>query len=65
MTLTKYHEIQCDACGWIDHFLGNDATVVTQAKAYGWITIDEKHYCSAKCRDKYIVDKVVRINGQG
>ncbi len=47
--LIRYHEIVCDACGWIDHFLGN---AIEQAKTHGWIiTEDGKHYCSAKCRD--------------
>ena len=65
MALTKYYEIKCDIWGWVDHFVDNSVSVIIQAKVCGWISIDEKHYCSAQCRDKYIVDKVVRINGQG
>ena len=49
----RYYEIVCDACGWIDHFLGNAIDAELQAKEHGWIiTEDGEHYCSAKCRDK-------------
>ena len=39
---------------------------MTQAKKHGWIEHEDgKHYCGAECRDKNIIDKVVRISGQG
>ena len=52
MALTRYYEICCDTCGWTDHFVGNAAYVITQAKERGWIEAEDgKHYCDAKCRD--------------
>ena len=49
----RYYEIVCDACRWIDHYLGNAVDAEQKAKEHGWIiTEDGKHYCGAKCRDK-------------
>ena len=53
MSLTRYYEICCDTCKYTDHYVGNAAYVMTQAKAHGWIEAEDgKHYCGVKCRDK-------------
>lgn len=58
--LTRYYQIACDACGWTDHFVGDAAHALVQAKAHGWITgEDEKHYCGAGCRNGVNINGVI------
>ena len=62
--LTRYYEVVCDRCGWAEHFVANSAVDAEMHYKYngGLITEDGKHYCNAKCRDKDIIGKVVKLS---